>query len=453
MTRTKSFTSTIFLLLIVLFPINSVYGHGWGLDTTNIDFNGREITVSVELPQYFEESKKIIKINAFDEEAEQNAKNVTFLIGLYKNDETIFRNYFLAPDGDLKIHVKPIEEGDTEIIAQQDPLLDAWYETEEQPIELVGPIFKRGGLFHFEIELRTIDEPTNIVEDLGTYIADVSIAETTSYDEIDLEGNVIPFRMKSYFDQILNFNYDEEKNVVTFDIPFDWSEEIISHIPVVHEEVHFPKNFVPFLTAGYTGKVNGIDLFKSNVIIDDYTEEEERIVHFVLLQDHLKYLNQEQKKSNSEISNFMHFTLEVSDKIEFPMTAYTRDEQFQIDLSWDPVEIEPGKNTNFVFTIRDGATGEPLRKSTYDFVILQSNVEIYRTSGNAQIGGEAEEFQFSEEQTGPTVIRFENIRGTGLSTEFGILVVPEFGMIVSFVLIVAITSMIVLSKKIERISI
>ena len=80
-------------------------------------------------------------------------------------------------------------------------------------------------------------------------------------------------------------------------MPFDWSEKTVSHIPVVHTEVHFPKDFVDFLTPSYSGKINGIDLFKSNVIIDDYTEENERIVHFVILQDHLQYLKQEQKKS------------------------------------------------------------------------------------------------------------------------------------------------------------
>ncbi|MEE9511663.1 MAG: PEFG-CTERM sorting domain-containing protein [Nitrosopumilaceae archaeon] len=452
MNKTKSITLTTFLILVVLVPINNVYGHGWGLDITNIDFNGRKITVSVELPQYFEESEdKIIKIIAFDEEEEQNAKNVTFLIGLYKNDKTVFRNYFFTPDGDLSIHVKPTEDGETEILAQQDSLLGAWYETEEQPIELVGPIFESGGLFHFEIELRTIDEPTNIVEDLGTYIADVSIAETTRFDGKDLGGNIVPFRMKSYFDKITSFQFDPQKNLVTFEMPFDWSENAISHIPVVHEEVHFPKEFADFLTPSYIGKVNGIKLFKSNVIVDDYTEQDERIVHFILIQDDLKYIKNQQKMSEAEMSSFMLFTLEASDKIVFPMTAYTRDEQFQIDLSWDPLEIEPGKNTKFIFTIRDVATGNPLRQSSYNFVILQNNVEVYRTSGFAQIGGEYEEYMFSESQIGPTVIRFENIRNTGLSTEFGLLVVPEFGMIASLMLIVAITSMIVLTKKFEKI--
>jgi hypothetical protein len=82
---------------------------------------------------------------------------------------------------------------------------------------------------------------------------------------------LIDFKSKSYFDKLSQFNYDSENNQVTFEMPFDWSEKTVSHIPVVHTEIHFPKDFVDFLTPSYSGQINGIDLFKSNVIIDDYT--------------------------------------------------------------------------------------------------------------------------------------------------------------------------------------
>ena len=36
-------------------------------------------------------------------------------------------------------------------------------------------------------------------------------------------------------------------------MPFDWREKQMSHIPVVHEEVHFPKDFVEFLSPSYAG--------------------------------------------------------------------------------------------------------------------------------------------------------------------------------------------------------
>ncbi len=82
---------------------------------------------------------------------------------------------------------------------------------------------------------------------------------------------------------------------------------------------------------------------------------------------------------------------------------------------------------------------------------MQNNVEVYRTSGLAQIGGDYEEYAFSESQTGPTIIRFENIRDTGESTEIVVQVVPEFGPIAMIILAVAIASIIAVNKKTKAI--
>jgi len=452
MKKNNFIITSIFLSLFLLIPIQDSYGHGWGIDSTSIDVDGRDISVSLEIPQYFDElEEKYITVTAIDEKTKENVENVTFLIGLSHNNQIILRNYFFTPDGSLIINVIPSAAPLTKITAEKDSLLGAWYATDSQPIQLEGPIFQSGGLFNFEIELRTIDEPTNIVENLGIYSVDVSMVETTSYNEKDKEDNEVNFSVKSYFDKLSSFNYDPQKNIVTFEMPFDWGEQVISHIPVVHEEVHFPKDFVDFLTPSYSGKVNGIELFKSNVIIDDYTEEEDRIVHFVLLQDHLKYLKNEQKKTQNDMPDLMQFTLEVSENLEFPMVALTRDEQFQVDLSWEPLEIEPGKNTKFIFTIRDAQTGNPLRQSSYNFVILQNNIEVYQTNGIAEIGGEFEDYTFSESQTGPTIIRFENIRDTGMNTEFGLVVVPEFGIFVFLTLILALSTMILFSRNFRKI--
>jgi predicted secreted protein with PEFG-CTERM motif len=448
MKNTKLIILSISLIIFLIIPLENSYGHGWGVDTTLIDIDGRKISVSVELPLYNDKSNdNVISINAIDEETKENVKNVTFLIGLFHEDKLIFRNYFFTPDGNLLIHVIPTEQGEPRIIAEKDSLFGAWYTTDSQPIQLEGNIFESGGLFNFEIEIRTIDEPTNVVEDLGVYTVNVSMVETNNYEKQTPNGDIINFKTKSYFDKLSKFNYDSNDNLITFEMPFNWNEKIISHIPVVHVELHFPKNFTNFLTPSYIGKLNGIDLFKSNVIIDDYTEEDERIVHFVLLQDHLQYLKQEQKKKNGDLPDNMLFSLKTSDKVEFPMSATTRDERFQVDLSWEPITIEPNTNTKFVFTIRDGNTGAPLRQSTYDFVILQNNVEIYRTSGNADVGGQFEDYTFKEGQTGPTVIRFENIRGTNSSTEFGLVVVPEFGFFAVFVLAISLLTIIIFNKN------
>ena len=440
----------IFAMVACLcFPASSVYGHGLGIDTiSSIDIQGKEITISVEMPTYFENDQEQITITAVEDETKENAKNVTFLIGLFHNDDMIFRNYFFTDDGVLPIKISPKPGFDNVVIhGEQDSILGAWHGTESNPIEITGPIFTSGGLYTFEIEVRTIDEPTNIIEDSGVYNADLTIIETTSYTQKDTENRDVEFRMKSYFDKISNFEYNSETKQVTFEMPFDWSEKQMSHVPVVHEEVHFPKDFVELLSPSYSGHANGIELFKSSVSVDDYTEDDERIVHFVLLQDHLRFLKNEMKKSGEPLPDNIVFTLTPSETVAFPLEAYTKSEDFKVNLSWDPLEIEPGVDTNFVFTIRDGTTNEPLRNSEYTFVIIQNGVEIYRTTGNAQIGGEFQKFTFAEDQTGPTIIKFENIRNTGQETEFGIVVAPEFGTIVSLVLITSIIAVIFATRK------
>jgi hypothetical protein len=307
----------ILLLGIFLFPLSSVYGHGLGLDTiSSVDIEGKKISISVEVPLSFDNfEEKQITITATEDKTKENAKNITFLIGLFHENEMIFRNYFFTPDGNLPIKIKPTQEGEITIHGKQDTLLGAWYETESIPIEITGPIFNSGGLYNFEIEVRTIDDPTNIIKDSQVYNADLIVSETKQFWQKDALNQDISFKIKSYFDKISNFEYNSEKKQVTFEMPFDWSDKKMSHIPVVHEEVHFPNDFDEFLSGGYTGTVNGIELFQSSVTIDDYTEEDERIVHFVLLQDHLKFLKNQLKNSGEPLPNNMVFSLTTTSKL------------------------------------------------------------------------------------------------------------------------------------------
>ena len=436
------------MAVCLLFPAGSVYGHGLGLETiSSIDVQGKNISVTVEMPIYFENEQEQLTITATDNASGETAKNVTFLIGLFHNGEMIFRNYFFADNGVLPIKVKPTQEDKITIHGEQDSLLGAWHGTESNPIEITGPLFESGGLYNFEIEVRTIDEPTNIIENSGVYNADLTIVEIVPFMQKDAENNDVNFRVKSYFDAVSNFMYDPVAKEIKMEMPFDWSEKQMSHVSVVHVESHFPKDFLEFFAPSYSGYVNGIELFKSSVSVDDYTEEDERIVHFVLLQDHLRFLKNEMKKNDQPLPDNIVFTLSLSDGIAFPLEAYTKSEDFKINLSWDPLEVQPDVPTNFIFTIRDGRTNEPLRSSDYTFVIIQNGNEIYRTTGLAQVGGEFEKFTFTEEQTGPTTIKFENIRNTGQETEFTLVVVPEFGTIMLFILIISLTGVIFVTRK------
>ena len=413
------------IIFCLLFPASSVYGHGLGIDTiSSINIQEKQISVSVEMPMYFENDQEQITITATDTETDETAKNVTFLIGIFNDDEMILRNYFFAEDGILPIVVTPTDDKEIIIYGEQDSLLGAWHGTDLDPLEITGPLFNSGGLYTFEIEVRTIDEPTNIVEDSGVYIADLTIVDSVSHSQKDQNNEDVEFSTKSYFDSVSNFSYDSEAKSVTFEMPFDWNESKMSHVSVVHVETHFPKGFLEFLYPSYIGSVNDIKLFKSSVTVDDYTYDDKRTVHFVLLLDHLRYLKNEMRESGQTLPDKITFKLSASEDAKFPLIAYTASEEFKLNLAWDPEDIESGVPTNFVFTIRDSYTDSPMRLSDYTFVIIQNNEEIHRVSGNAEVGGDFEKFTFAADQTGPTTIKFENIRNTGQETEFALVVVP-----------------------------
>ncbi len=444
--------SLFFSSLLFITPVH-VFGHGLGIDTSvSFYLNGRDITVSVQMiPSFIGEMEdQEIKIRAFDFKSDENIQNVSFQIGLFHEDEMIFRNFFFAIDGELIIKTNPTNEDEITITGDKEPILGRWTSTEETTLEITGPIFSSGGLYHYEIEIRGIDEPTNILDDSIKYDAYVSVGDTSSHQQ-KVGGKDVTFKVKSYYDTITNFQYNSEENLIRFEMPFDWSEQNLSHVYFIHEETIFPKDFTEFLAPSYTGKVNGIDLFKSSIMIDD-SSDEGRIVHFMLSQDQISFLKREQAKEMGEqIPNVMEFELAASEMIEFPFVAFTKNEELRVDLSWDPPIIEPDKQTKFIFTIRDPVTLGPLRQSSYDFVLIQNGKEIHRTSGVAEIGGDFEDYTFSEDSTGPVIVRLENIRGTGESTEIVVQVVPEFGPIAMIILAVAIASIIAVNQKTKEI--
>ena len=117
----------LLLAVAVFFPVNSVYGHGVGLDKiSSIDIHGKEISISVEMPLSFEKGEDQITITAIEDETKENAKNVTFLIGLFHDNTMIFRNYFFAENGVLPLKISSQSGYDNFVInGEQDSLLGA----------------------------------------------------------------------------------------------------------------------------------------------------------------------------------------------------------------------------------------------------------------------------------------------------------------------------------------
>ncbi|MBI3255167.1 MAG: hypothetical protein HYZ55_04750 [Nitrosarchaeum sp.] len=124
---------------------------------------------------------------------------------------------------------------------------------------------------------------------------------------------------------------------------------------------------------------------------------------------------------------------EVSQSISFPIKLFSSSQGdakskggYQVDLTWFPANLQIDEESEFVFTIRDVSTGNPIYDANYDFVILQNGNEIFRKPGFASSGGDYVDYMFAKGQEGTYQIRIENIANSTQMVEIPIMVTPEF---------------------------
>ena len=420
----KSIFLVISILSLIIY-VGTAYGHGTGIESSPYAFhNDREIKATVEmLPfDFYQSDQMMIKISIYDHTNRQAVTNTNLNIEIVNDDKILLNDWFFAQDGTLILEVNPgviaTERNKIEVAGQKNEF-GLWEKTENSPITLTGPIFNGGGIFTFKINVDAQND-IGIVDDLEFEIQ-VSVTEVT-YHTQTTQAEPTEFRVKSYYDNITGFEYDTKQKTATIILPFDFTETNISHTSVVHTEIMFPKNFIEFLAPHYFGTANGIDLFKASVFVDDYSEEENRIVHFILLKDHLRHLKTQLNKIDSELPEYLELTLKRGEELQFPLKTLTLSEEFRVDLSWDPKEIKPNVPVKFIYTFRNPVDQGPIRDSDYTFTLLQNGQEIFSRSTNAKIGADYSEYTFSEEQTGLTIARFSNISGSGQETEFAFVI-------------------------------
>ena len=366
------------------------FGHGTGIESSPyVKVGDRDVRVTVEqLALDNISAKTFFQIYAYDRTNKITIENINFDIEIFKEDQLLLSDSYFEQEGLLVVDLD-IDES---------------------------------GIFTFNTKINSEDE-FGIIDNLE-FENQISVTEITNHIQT-IEQIPVEFRVKSYYDSIARFVYNQTDQTAKIIIPFDWKEQNISHTSVVHTEIMFPKDFVSFLAPNYFGTANGIELFKSSIFIDDYSEEESRIVHFVLLKDQLRYIKTQMTNIDTELPDTLELILRQGDEIKFPVIAFTLSEEYQVDLSWDPKEIRPGVETKFIYTFRDTSDLAPIRNSDYTLTLLQNNKEIFSRSAHAKIGADFTDYTFSEQETGVTVARFSNISGSGQETEFAFIVLEE----------------------------
>jgi hypothetical protein len=260
-----------------------------------------------------------VEFRLFDSNTNQSFSHVTYYIIIEKDGKRLLSDMFHDHNGDLKIKVNPINTTSKAAATTttrlsggvQDPLLGILTATlYTDPITVSGPIFVRGGLYHFIVRIETVDSDYALLpyNQEPTYDSWLSIGNTENR-QISIDGKQIPIKIISYYDKLSDFGFDNKNMQMRFDMPFNWNVSRINNTSIfVHEEVTVPKANAFTTKGSFIGKVNGIDVSKDVVV--DNTNPEKDVIHVMIPKNNLVQLADQVNKNGQASTGLMKFTLQ-----------------------------------------------------------------------------------------------------------------------------------------------
>jgi hypothetical protein len=425
-----------------------------------------------------------MQFRLFDSNNNQTIQHVTYEITVTRgtttssvNQKPLLRDFFHAHNGLLTLKIQPAN-GTLTIYGEQDPFQNAWVADPGGTVNIKGPVLLEGGLYHFHVEIFGIDNDRNIFvpDNAPKFDSYLSVGDvyhnTWNYQNHDYNTTLI-----SYYDKINNnLNFDPEKKLFSWSMPFNWNLTRIQQQPIfVHEEMRLPKSWKGIGdSTQFNATVNGQPLSGRSLAIDPFSFSDAMVVHYLVNKNDILKLAaaQEQQqvkltssngvsssRSNNNVNNndngIMKFVL-LS-----PSTASGSAQQQQIatssDLitntggihaavSWSPNPIMPKTQSTVKISFYDPVTSNPLSNNDikYDILILDKNghVVITKQSLLAKNATDTQTVTFPAKDIYQVQLQINGLLKAGQTPDLtrngiarGYVVVPEFPTYAIFLII------------------
>ncbi len=409
------------------FVAGSAYGHGLGVDQSlPVAIGNRQVAVEASLePTSIDQISNrgpTLLVRAFDPGSNATISGVVdYRIAVELQGETLLDQRFRSSDGIVLANLVPDESIDGwEIAGHESAAPDEQIPVSQStPVQLRSRMLTDGGLYHIAVTIESSSTGIQVGQD-KRFDLYVSIARSFNFEtEGGQEMSVI-----TYYDEVTDFNY--ENATISFKMPFTWDQVYIDQVPVLHMEVRFPKSIEELQTNSYTGTLNGQNLGAESIQIDDYTSEQDRIVHFVIANTRLSRVAESVGDNNSAAAAAAVFTLKPAEKPKFPLDLVTSPgENYILQLSWGPDVIETGAPVTFVMNIQDPTTGDLIRHSSFDFVLTQGGQEIHRQRLTSDFGTYSHQYAFT--RPGTVTLSASNINGANETAKIDLAVLQGTG--------------------------
>ena len=292
------------VLAVTVVP--DVLGHGGGSDQAKpISFAGMEVTVRTEITPSDITQGDIDDVNMsirfFDILTDTTLEKVTYRVEVWQNEELLARNMFYDPDGTLDVEIRP-KDGCSEASLWQCTIYGG-SQCASAPGALcvqgggkptiTGPIFVSGGLYNVKVDIVGASSPVTPVSELLSYDTFISVAQEQDFFIKTANAEEVPVVVKTYYDEVDNFQFGISDNSISFEMPFDWDPTNIDLVLLVHEEVKVPKSFAPYAQVEhFSGYINGIEVDQRLVLNDRYSIGDTNNVHFTITNAELQRISQ-----------------------------------------------------------------------------------------------------------------------------------------------------------------
>jgi len=411
----------LFLIVFVIFScillvgFETVYGHGVGSETfPPVELNGKLVTLEVSSSKSDPKTNddQQISLSLIDFNSKITLRDVTFLVKFHRGEQFLFEQEFKADNGFIVFNFVS-EENNSLVIEENhnNDFFGSLLGLESRIVNVKGPRLSEGGLYKLDVTILTADGYSKKLDVPLIFNAGISIAQTSRHDFVDPNFGKQNIHVVTYYDEISNFQYNANSREISFSMPFDWSQSNINQTSVVHEELVIPKKFGDLLVSGFIMYVNGVQLSKDIVNIDDFFSDG-RIVHFIIYQKELQNIFE-----HSSNQSGMNFVIKP-DHDYTHLSSVTENGQFRIFVSWEPENLKSNSQAKIFFDITDIFLKNKPVTTNYEFSMTQNDRVIFEQNGiSSDIKDEHNivEFMIPDDISGIVNLNFKNLDNNHLA--------------------------------------
>ena len=324
-----TFIFSIFFLSISFDFFKTIYGHGLSRDQSlPFEVSGKQIAIEGILEPSFlneiKDQKPTLLIRTHDEKNNETIKDINYRIITKFKNETIFDQRFHSIDGIVSANLIPSKNSNTHEIINNDQgkeeeqvrpnisknnLVEV---SSDNPVTIKSKLLADGGLYDILVILEKSNKGLKLDanKEINLFISigkDFPFVITSSSNNSkNNNNNNLTLTVKTFYDEIQDFIYDQESSKISFKMPFTWNLEYVNQVVNLHEELIIPKSYTPLSTvSAFTGTLNGMEVPRNSILIDDYTDQNNRIVHVVIVNFKLKeFTNQIIKNGGNQYAIF-----------------------------------------------------------------------------------------------------------------------------------------------------